>query len=675
MRTIFLFSFFLLHIICNAQEVPEGWTIATKNRQPYFAPSLANGMIGITPASVPLQLNYLVQNGVYDCYGRGEGVTNIVMGINSGEIEILIGNFALSQVPDTMIHNWEQVLDMKNATLITRFDFGNLYRVEYHQLALRHLPFTFITQVKLTALRSLENLQISNTFSSSESAELTEVVFDKIKHISLYSAKARAPLGKVNLAASNAFFTDQGIEATEIKQGDSSFSKFGFTTNLTKGEEIRFSLLSSVTSSVGQPDPFNEAKRLTLFAYLAGQEKLIQLHQQEWHQLWQSDIIIEGDVNAQRDVRFALYNLYSSIRSESGLSIPPMGLSSNGYNGHIFWDAELWMFPPLLLLQPGMAKSMLDYRIHRLEMARQNAQSHGYKGAMFPWESAFEGTEETPVWALTGPFEHHVTADVGIAFWNYFLVTSDTVWLKEKGFLVLKEVADFWISRAEVNEMGEYEIRNVVCADEYAENVDNNAFTNGAAKIVLEAAYKAAEILNYPSNSQWVEIANKLVIPTFADGTTREHATYKGELIKQADANLLSYPLGLVSDPVIMKKDLDYYSERVDMGPAMTHSIFSVIANRLGQCDQAYRYFLLGYTENQRPPFGVLAECQSCDNPYFVTGAGGMLQAVMNGFGGLEITDQGIVQKTSCLPKDWKSITITGVGPEKVTFRVLNQKH
>ncbi len=672
MRTIYLFVLIVFQIICNGQEQAEGWNLTAKNCKPYFAPTLANGMIGITPTSVPLQLNYVLLNGVYDCYGRGEGVTNIVMGINSGEIEILAGDYALSHVSDTMIRNWEQVLDMKNATLITRFDFGNLYRVESRLMALRHLPFTYFTQVKLTALKSLENLQVSNTFSSSESAELSEIVFEKVKHISLYSAKARSPMGKVILAASNTFFTDQGIEATEILQSDSSISRFGFTVNLTKGEEIQFSLLSSVSSSVGHPDPLNEAKRLTLFAFLQGQDKLLQLHQQDWHQLWQSDILIEGDLNAQRDVRFALYNLYSSIRSESGFSIPPMGLSSNGYNGHIFWDAELWMFPPMLLLQPEMAKSMLDYRFHRLEEARKNAQSHGYKGAMFPWESAHEGTEETPVRALTGPFEHHVTADVGIAFWNYFLVTADTSWLREKGFLVMKEVADFWISRAEKNDKGEYEIRNVVCADEYAENVDNNAFTNGAAKIALEAAYQAAEILNLMPNSLWLEIADKLVIPSFDDGTTKEHDSYSGELIKQADANLLSYPLGLVSDPAIMQKDLDYYSTRVDVGPAMTHSIFSVIANRLGQCEQAYRYFQLGYTENQRLPFGVLAECQSCDNPYFVTGAGGMLQAVMNGFGGLEINHKGLVQKTSCLPAGWKSLTIKGVGKDESTFRILN---
>ena len=97
-----------------------------------------------------------------------------------------------------------------------------------------------------------------------------------------------------------------------------------------------------------------------------------------------------------------------------------MGLSGLGYNGHVFWDAELWMYPALLVMHPELAKSMVEYRFQRLEAAKRNAFANGFKGAMFPWESAESGVEETPVWALSGPFEHHITADVAIAAWNYY---------------------------------------------------------------------------------------------------------------------------------------------------------------------------------------------------------------------------------------------------------------
>lgn len=104
-------------------------------------------------------------------------------------------------------------------------------------------------------------------------------------------------------------------------------------------------------------------------------------------------------------MRFALYNLYASCRAGSRLSIPPMGLSSQGYNGHIFWDAELWMYPPMLLLNEGIARSMVDYRTDRLAAARRRASAYGYRGVMFPWESDWFGEESTPTWAITGPME------------------------------------------------------------------------------------------------------------------------------------------------------------------------------------------------------------------------------------------------------------------------------
>lgn len=122
--------------------------------------------------------------------------------------------------------------------------------------------------------------------------------------------------------------------------------------------------------------------------------------------------VLRVNDDAQRAVRFALFNLYSFGREGTGLSISPMGLSSQGYNGHIFGDTELWMYPPILLLNQGIAESMVNYRTNRLAAACKRAITHGYRGAMFPWESDDAGEESTPTFALTGPLEHHITADI-----------------------------------------------------------------------------------------------------------------------------------------------------------------------------------------------------------------------------------------------------------------------
>lgn len=338
-----------------------------------------------------------------------------------------------------------------------------------------------------------------------------------------------------------------------------------------------------------------------IFSSRGNKNALIARHQQLWNELWQGDIEIEGDLESQRDIRLALYHLYSFSREDSDLSISPMGLSSLGYNGHVFWDTELWMYPPLLIFNQNIAKSLLNYRSNRLNKAKQKAQNFGYDGAMFPWESDDSGEEATPTWALTGTFEHHITADVGIAFWNYYRVSKDKEWLAKDGYPLLKEVADFWVSRLFKNTDGTYSIKNVVGANEFAHNVDDNAFTNGSAKTVLEYAFLAALELDLTPNKQWREVSENLKFNFFENGIMKEHADYEGAIIKQADVNLLAYPLSVVTKLDAIKKDLEYYKPRMATeGPAMSHSILAVLYARLSKPDEAFELFKRAYVPNKR---------------------------------------------------------------------------
>ena len=141
--------------------------------------------------------------------------------------------------------------------------------------------------------------------------------------------------------------------------------------------------------------------------------------------------------------------------------------------------------------------------------------------------------------------------------------------------------------------------------------------------------------------------------------------------IKQADVNLLAYPLKEVIDQQQVKKDLEYYERRIGEGsPAMTHAIFALLYARLNEPVKAWNAFQESFIPNKKEPFGVLSESAGGTNPYFATGAGGYLQSVLMGFGGLDITPEGIVQIKSTLPPTWKSLTITGIGPLKKTFVV-----
>ncbi len=663
-------------LMVNAQTKPDSWKISTNKIDPsnYYGITVANGMIGIVSSPEPFKVKDVVLAGAYDQYGRGR-VSNFLRSFNLLNMQLDIDGKRMGAADAS---NMQQTLDMHHASFTTSFDYADKATISYTYYSLRQLPFTVLMDITVTAKKDI-NMGGASVMEAPDALKDVQNYYNEIDRphvvISLLTSSAKSPTGKLLMCASNTFLFSEshGQEPRVIHEmWDNNMHLMKFSRKIKAGESYRFSIAGSSITSAHHDDPLNEAERMTIFAKLEGRERLIKFHNQAWDELWKSDISIEGDDQSQQDIHSMLYHLYSFSREGSTNSPSPMGLSGLGYNGHVFWDTELWMYPSFLVLHPEMAKGMVEYRYQRLEAARKNAFNHGYKGAMFPWESAATGVEETPVWALSGPFEHHITACVGLAAWNYYCVTQDKDWLKERGWPILKDVADFWASRVERNGPGAYDIKNVVAADEWAENVDNNAWTNAAAKATLQNAIAAAKLLGLKSDPDWANVASNIPILKFPDGVTKEHASYHGEGIKQADANLLSYPLKEVTDPVAIKKDLEYYSTRVpnEGTPAMTQAIFTLLYARLGDGAKAFHFFQDAYLPNLNPPLRVIAETKGGTNPYFATGAGGIVQSVLMGFGGLEITPQGIVQVKSSLPPHWKKLTITGVGPEKKIFTV-----
>ena len=670
--------FVVLSIACSItiQAQVDTWKITANKIDPsnYYGITVANGMIGIVSSAEPFKVKDVVLAGAYDLYGRGR-VSNFLRSFNLLNMQMDIDG---RRVTGAETSDMKQELDMKHASFTTSFNYGDKATVSYTYYSLRHLPFTVLMDVTVTAKKDI-TLGSASVMEAPDALKEVQNYYNEIDRphvvISLLTSSAKSPTGKLLMCASNTFLFSEphGQEPRVIHEmWDNNMHLMKFSRKIKAGETYRYSVAGSSITSAQHDDPLNEAERMTIFAKLEGRERLINFHNKAWDALWSSDIVIEGDDQSQQDIHSMLYHLYSFVREGTDMSPSPMGLSGLGYNGHVFWDTELWMYPSILVLHPEMAKSLVEYRYQRLTAAKRNAFNHGYKGAMFPWESAASGVEETPVWALSGPFEHHITACVGIAAWNYYCVTQDKEWLKEKGWPVMKEIADFWASRVERNGPGKYDIKNVVAADEWAENVDNNAWTNAAAKAVLQNATAAAKLLGINADPDWMNVANNIPILKLDNGVTREHATYNGEGIKQADVNLLAYPLKEVTDPKQIRKDLEYYETRVpnEGTPAMTQAIFTLLYARLGDGEKAYHFFKDAYVPNLNPPLRVIAETKGGTNPYFATGAGGIVQSILMGFGGLEITPQGITQVKSALPKQWKSLTIKGVGPDKKIFSV-----
>jgi len=652
----------------------DPWTIVANKIDPntYYGVTVANGMIGVVSSPEPFKVKDVVLAGAYDLYGRGR-VSNFLKSFNLLNMYLEVDG---KRIGTADAGNMKQQLDMHHANFTTAFNYGDKADVSYTYYSLRQLPFTVLMDVTIIAKKDI-TITSASVMEAPDALKDVQNYYNEIDRphvvISLLTSAAKSPTGKLLMCASNTFlFSEKHGEEPRVihEMWDNNMHLMKFTKKIKAGESYRFSIAGSSITSAHHDDPLNEAERMTITAKLEGRDRLIKFHNKAWDEIWKSDITIDGDPQAQQDIHSMMYHLYSFVREGTSLSPSPMGLSGLGYNGHVFWDTELWMYPAILVLHPEMAKSLVEYRFQRLGAAKQNAFNHGYKGAMFPWESAGTGVEETPVWALSGPFEHHITACVGIAAWNYYCVTQDKDWLREKGFPILKETAMFWASRVERTGPGNYEIKNVVASDEWAENVDNDAFTNAAAKAVLQHATEAAILLGLKPEADWMNVANNIPILKMSDGVTREHASYAGEGIKQGDVNLLAYPLKEITDTKQIKKDLEYYETRVpnEGTPAMTQAVFTLLYSRLGDGAKAYHFFQDAYLPNLNPPLRVIAETKGGTNPYFATGAGGILQSVLMGFGGLEITSKGIIQIKTALPPNWKSVTLTGIGVDRKTF-------
>mgnify|MGYP001096637977 CR=1 FL=1 len=437
-----------------------------------------------------------------------------------------------------------------------------------------------------------------------------------------------------------------------------------------------FTILNYVAVGKGS-DAFAARKQALreLESALNASSQLVKEHKAAWAKLWSKDIIIDGPAKDQQVVRSCMFYILQSVREGSTWSIPPMGLSNNAFSGHVFWDADTWIFPALIWQHPELARSIVDYRYRTLPGAMANAKANGFKGAEYAWESGYTGREDTPE-GLVYRHERHINGDVALAQWQYYLATRDLKWLRTRGFPVIKATADYWVSRVKFNPIkNRYEIHKVVPPDENADLVNNSAYTNAIAKLNLEIAIKAARLVGASLNSKWSDVAKKMYIPF--DHKNRRFIPfdgYKGYNAKQADVELLAYPIQFsflgqnMTD--IYRNTLRYYAPKVlANGPAMSSSAHAVIAARLGDCISAYKYWRKSYMPYLRGPFNYFNEKKSLtvDNMCFLTGAAGPIQAILFGFAGLKMDyfadgPVSIEQMDDfCLPKQWKSIKITGV--------------
>ena len=430
----------------------------------------------------------------------------------------------------------------------------------------------------------------------------------------------------------------RGTHETPLTPGGQSIGQ-RLALDVTAGTSYTVTKYVGVTSSNETSHPRDTARRQAAAAAALGYPHLLAENARAWAALWAGRIDIHGDPTLATEVNASEFYLWSSTTQGIDWSVSPAGLSSNGYDGHVFWDAETWMYPALLAQHPDIAAGMDAYRYDRLAAARAHARATGHAGARFPWESAMDGTEQIPPPASInseGLYEQHITADIALAQWQYYLATGDLHWLRTRGWPVISQAAAFWADRATRTTGTTYHISGVTGPDEENPDVTDEAYTNTAAAATLRIAVQAARRVGATVPAGYTAIADGLPVPVNG-GVHPEFSGYQGQMVKQADVTMLQYPWNLPMAPATARHDLDYYVPRSDPdGPSMDDAINSIDTAALGTPGCAsWTYTQRSVQPFMRDAFDQFSETRSGGAFTFMTGIGGFLQEFLYGYSGL----------------------------------------
>ena len=489
---------------------------------------------------------------------------------------------------------------------------------------------------------------------------------------------------------------------------------------VTEGEELAVEKICCVYTGRDKDATENETLQETekrshaaAEAYLnRGYADLREKNDAAWEEYWRkTDIRIDSeDDYDQLAIRFALYHLNIMIkRDDDRVGIGAKGMSGEGYKGHSFWDTEIFLLPFYLFTDPSAAGTLLSYRGKSLSGARKKAKENGYKGAMFPWESAWlDDGEVTPEWGaadvvtgepipiLTGKLEQHISADVSYAVWEYYLATGDETFMKRYGYEIILATAVFWADRVEW-EGENCHIRNVIGPDEYKEHVDDNAYTNYLVKYNLGLARKVAEKLKKQDRNLYAEIDGRwelednleairraeegLYLPKADDnGIIPQYDGYEKlkylDLTKYKESDVVGtiyedfnqeqigeYQVHKQADTVLLLllfpelvstgdrgKNYEFYEKRTLHDSSLSKSSHALLAAKLGRQEEAYHFFR-GCCDTD------LGSVMTTSNAGIHSACmGGIWQCVVQGFGGVEIRD-GKLHVEPQLPSAWKTLT------------------
>lgn len=693
--------------------------------------ALGNGYLGLRSAFeetyVGQTRNFFVA-GTYNRFHPGE-VTELPNAADFTEMQIYL-NSELFTMETGRVLEYERYLNLKEAELtrnvLWESPAGEIYRlvfkrfVSFEDLHLVAFKVTIIPISGDAKVRIKTGIDGRMTNSGSQHfSEGDKQVYDK-KYMQLVQTTTESNVDFVLNCGCRGYAADDSgaAEYEAVEYGVERRKIYGiYEFDAKQAVGVTFEKAAVVFTSRDKEYSggykLEELKECSLrhleLSLALGYDKLFFRSRDRWKAYWEA-VDIEIESSSDEDMlalRFAQYHLLIATPAhDERFSIGAKGLTGEGYKAHVFWDTEMFMLPYFQYNAPEIARQLLTYRYNNLEGARKKAKEYGYEGAMYPWETAFTGQEETPEWAalnvLTGKptrvwagiKEHHITADIAYMIWQYYLSTGDTGFMERCGYEMLFECAWFWCSRLSWNEeQGRYEIRDVIGPDEYTEHIDNNAYTNYMAHYVISVALKLCDTLKSERPSVYAELerklgisrrydmyrsaADKLYLPKEGiDGVIPQDDTFLGkkeidiekyrnddikqsilldysrsqivdlQVLKQADVVMLFFTLRKLFDTKTIKASWEYYEMRTIHDSSLSSAVHSIVACYFGNISGAYSFFkdACRIDMGQNPV--------SSNNGIHAAAMGGIWMAAVMGFGGL-FNNEGLLELEPRMPEQW----------------------
>jgi alpha,alpha-trehalose phosphorylase len=470
-----------------------------------------------------------------------------------------------------------------------------------------------------------------------------------------------------------------------------------FTTEVSPGTPFTVEKFAHYRLSPERPE---ERDRVAVTADLdqcieAGFEGLAAAQSECLSRLWdRADVEVGTTADTQRAIRWTLFQMFQAAAQLKGASIPAKGLTGQAYDGHYFWDTEIYLLPFLARALPDKAREILLFRYNMLGSARHRAADLSQRGALFPWRTITG--EEASAYFLAGTAQYHINADVTYAIRSYVEATGDEDFLWDFGVEIAVETARLF------EDLGFYRhnrfhIHGVTGPDEYTALVDDNAYTNAMARMNMRYAAEVASRMAEELPERWSELVGRLDIEDdeitrwrlAADAIYIPHDTdlgitpqdddflnkqpwdfdgvpatkyplllhfhplviYRFQVLKQADVVLADFLLGEEFSPDLKRANFDYYDPITTGDSSLSACVQSIMAAEIGYRAKAMQHFMHALFMDMADLAG-----NTTDGVHMAS-AGGVWLAIVHGFLGLRRHGE-LLRFTPRLPSDWTHLDV-----------------